>query len=599
MSSGTTSDSQEFTVDSADILRLILGYLTSKGLHQSAEVLRKESGIGLKGLVNPRVVDQCRQGDWGSVLRVMNLCQTSYPNIQEQVILELAESGDSALPLAYSVLKVSRDDLDRVPDDTETKEESAAKNISKARSLEQRLAQVASNPQKYGEDLAARRSVLYGETSKQDRRNQLAEKLQEEREVPLNRLPILIQQAMKWQAHTGQLPWIKELYNDNDADGSSKKKRKKRKHLDLVMGDVAGNTNVVVGESINEEDEDAEPIPQDIYRKVKFGKSAVCESAMFVNKGLITGSSDGLLEVWDKNYQDLNTQDYPYQTDSVMGHTDAAILSLSLSNDNELLASGDANGKVKVWKLSSGKCLRQYKAHDSSVTCLALSRDASRLLTGCSDGACREFGLVTQHVLQEYNGHTSYLQSCQYIIQWSGDGKKQEAVSLIVTSAADGTVRVWQQGQSLRIFQPNSNPESLVVDPTRLLPESPAIHTVLCTIHNELVVVPRSSKAYLTNLNGNVLQIFQADSKDTVFSAAAICPSWVYLTTQDGHCLVFSYKGVLQQTIRNFGPDSTSKTTSGEGSVEVTSLLHHPFQPIIAAFSNDKTQKRGVLTVWK
>lgn len=600
----------EFTIDSADIIRLILGHLTSQGLHKSALTLAQESGVGLKGLVNSSIPDQCRQGDWGSVLRALSLCQDDsllHAQVQEQVILELAESGDSALPLAYSTLKVSREDLDQITAEEAEREESNEK-LSKARNLEQRLAQVASNPHKYSgdENATERRNVLYGSTSKQARRNQLADTLKQQRLVPLNRLPILIQQAMKWQSHTGQLPWIKELYDDTGNDGA-KKKRKKRKHLDLVMGDVAGDTHVIVGEPLMVDEEDTEPIPQDILQKVKFGKSAVCESAIFFSKGLVTGSSDGLLEVWDNDFQDLNTRDYPYQADSVMGHSDSAILSLSLSNDSELLASGDGTGKVKIWKLASGKCLRQYQAHDQAVTCLSLSRDASRLLTGSADGTCREFGLVTQHVLQEYNGHTSYLHSCQYVIQWNSSNsrsKQEDAVSWVVTGSADGTVRLWQKGQSIRILQPNdiASTKSLAIDPTRILSESPAIHTVVPLIQqpNHLLVVPRSSTAYLTDLEGNLLQTFRADTKDTVFCAACVGAFWIYLATTDGHCLVFSATtGKLRQTIRDFGTDSTSKTTAGESGVELTQLLHHPIQPIVAAFSNEKTQKKGVLTVWK
>ena len=98
--------------------------------------------------------------------------------------------------------------------------------------------------------------------------------------------------------------------------------------------------------------------------------------------------------------------------------------------------------------------------------------------------------------------------------------------------------------------------------------------------------------------------------------AACISTSWVYLVSQKGDCLVFRIqKGTLEQTIHEFAMQSTSKSTSsssatdddgggggGDGvrpSVEVTQLIHHPFRSTIAAWSNDKTQKRGVLTVWK
>lgn len=590
----------EFTIDSADIIRLIMGYLTSQGLHQSADALRQESGIGLMGLVNQgSIASQCRDGEWGTILKSYSLCQETPPELHEQVILELAEDpSPDNLQLAFSILKVQRDGLDTLLEEDEEAADKTGDKLTKARSLEQKLAALAGNISKY-QNIQERRKMLYARTPKQDRRERLALQLQEQPQVPMNRLPILLQQAMKWQSHTGQLPFIREVYEVEDQT-TKKLKRKKRKHLDLVMGSAAADTNVVVGEP-DDEDDTFEPIVQDVFEKVKFGKSATCESALFFSKGLITSSSDGLIEVWSPSYSDLNTADFPYQKDSVMGHA-SAILCMKLSNDSELLASGDDSGKVKVWKLSSGKCLRQYQAHDGSpVTCLDLSRDSSRLLTGSSDGICREFGLISQTILQEYNGHSSYIHSCSYVIEWEGNA---EAILWVVSGSADGTVRLWQKGVCIRILQSNSHSKSFVADATALLTETPAVHTVLPIVNqNQLLMVPRASTAYLVNLEGRVIQRYESGSDD-VFLAACISTSWVYLVTQKGDCLVFRIqKGTLETTIREFSVRSTSKTNSSSGgaisSVEVTQLLHHPFKSIIAGFSNDKTQKRGILTVWK
>jgi len=65
--------------------------------------------------------------------------------------------------------------------------------------------------------------------------------------------------------------------------------------------------------------------------------------------------------------------------------------------------------------------------------------------------------------------------------------------------------------------------------------------------------------------------------------------------------MVFSLRtGKLLQTISQFGPDSTSKTNNDRRVAEISALVHHPFKPsVLAAYSNDKTQKKGVLTIWK
>eukprot|EP00536_Pseudo-nitzschia_multiseries_P017412 jgi/Psemu1/314469/fgenesh1_kg.1539_\ len=328
-----------------------------------------------------------------------------------------------------------------------------------------------------------------------------------------------------------------------------------------------------------------------------------------------------MIEIWDPkcSYKDLNTTEYSYQNDHVMGHTDAAVLCMALSNDGEILVSGDSIGKVKVWKLTTGKCLRQYQAHDSSVTALALSRDASRVLTGCSSGICREFGIVTQTVLQVYEGHTSYIHACAYLLDWTfaDNDQKQKpqtatAEGWVVTSSADGTVRIWKKGLVVRILQPPPDYDSrllfgkafsLVVDPTLLRTECPAIHTTLQVPGEErrMLVVPRSSTAFLVNLEGTVLQLFRSESKEAEFLAATITASTVYLASSTGHCLVFSLRtGKLLQSIHDFAPDSTSKTTNDRRVAEISALIHHPFKPsVLAAYSNDKTQKKGQLTIWK
>lgn len=71
----------------------------------------------------------------------------------------------------------------------------------------------------------------------------------------------------------------------------------------------------------------------------------------------------GLIEVWDTLSGRIKT-DLAYQAeDSFMIHS-TSVLSLVMSRDNELLASGDKDGTVKIWKISTGKCLKKFeKSH--------------------------------------------------------------------------------------------------------------------------------------------------------------------------------------------------------------------------------------------
>jgi WD40 repeat-containing protein SMU1 len=125
-----------------------------------------------------------------------------------------------------------------------------------------------------------------------------------------------------------------------------------------------------VNDSIYAADIPMESIPADPYATIRFGKKATAESAVFLPDatGLVTGSSDGLIEIWDaaQKYQQLRL-DLPYQqAEELLGH-DTAITALAVSNDGLLLASGSTDGMVKVWRVDTGKCLRQIPAHQDSV----------------------------------------------------------------------------------------------------------------------------------------------------------------------------------------------------------------------------------------
>lgn len=629
----TTNDSDLLTLPAADVLRLIHAHLTDQGLHQTCATLQLESGVGMAGQSHRQWLSWCNQGNWAAVLKSLaavdarraHLSDKLMAAVHEMAILELAAEGDFSL--AYAVFRgVQQSLLEQVLSQVQNV---TGEYISVSRVLEQRLAALASARSK--DPTAAVPNDYYGSRSKskKERRREIGLELQDAiPRQPANRLSALLQQAIKWQVHTGELPRIKQWWQDDDegnnqndnnnnnnnpSNKSIRGNKKRRKTFDLVLGEAHVDT-VVVNDGVPAEDIPAEPIPSDPFQTIKFGKKAVCECAVFLpDSSLATGSSDGLIEIWDaaQKYQQLRI-DLPYQqAEELLGH-DTAVTALAVSNDGVFLASGSADGVVKVWRIDTGKCLRQIAAHkDSMISCLAFSPDASHVLTGSHDGTSREFGLRTARMLKEFRGHVSYVNSCAYQLL---AGASQ---LVVVTGAADGTVRLWDGKTSdvLRVLRPISLGISLTRAGSSIVVDhqsdasaeggSPTVHSVI-RLHsppNTMIIVPRGLRAFMVNYSGAVIRAFDDNTvAGKVFVAAAVSSSnrWLYAVKEDGSCCVFDVTtGDLESTISDFGAESTSRSKDRTLAAEISGLLPHPTKSILGTFSNDKGQKKGQLVLWK
>jgi WD40 repeat protein len=86
----------------------------------------------------------------------------------------------------------------------------------------------------------------------------------------------------------------------------------------------------------------------------------------------------------------------------------ARVCAVALSPDGQLLASGDANGDVKLWDIGSGTELASLYGHTNMVFSLEFDPTGNRLASGAADGTARVWDL--RHFDRHMAGNIAYQQ---------------------------------------------------------------------------------------------------------------------------------------------------------------------------------------------
>ncbi|KAF2476795.1 WD40 repeat-like protein [Lindgomyces ingoldianus] len=202
------------------------------------------------------------------------------------------------------------------------------------------------------------------------------------------------------------------------------------------------------------------------------GHSSFISSVAFSHDStrLASGSYDGTVKIWDvSSGKCLSTLE---------GYSNS-ISSVAFSHDSTRLASGSYDDTVKIWDVSSGKCLSTLKGHSShitsvafshdstrlanSISSVAFSHDSTRLASGSGDGTVKIWDVSSGKCLSTLKGHSNPISS----VAFSHDSTR------LASGSYDRTVKIWDvsSGKCLSTLKGHSNSISSVAfshDSTRL-----------------------------------------------------------------------------------------------------------------------------------
>jgi WD40 repeat protein len=114
-------------------------------------------------------------------------------------------------------------------------------------------------------------------------------------------------------------------------------------------------------------------------------------------------------------------------------YEEATFSFVAFSPDLSLLATGSANGDLRLFDTSSGRVFKKLNSGPSPVLCIAFSNDGQRLAAGYADNTVKIWkttGLVDPVILR---GHTAPVQA----LAFSNDGKR------LATGSWDASVKIW------------------------------------------------------------------------------------------------------------------------------------------------------------
>ena len=118
---------------------------------------------------------------------------------------------------------------------------------------------------------------------------------------------------------------------------------------------------------------------------------------------LVSGSLDGTVRLWDANtatsdsfFRQLRRTVFGYHKGTIRAHT-SHVLSVALSPDGRILASGSSNTAIRLWDSHTRKLQTTLNAHGAAIKCVSFSPDGRTLASADENGTIHLWDPITAH----------------------------------------------------------------------------------------------------------------------------------------------------------------------------------------------------------
>lgn len=136
---------------------------------------------------------------------------------------------------------------------------------------------------------------------------------------------------------------------------------------------------------------------------------------------LASGSADGEIKIWRFGFwESLQT---------LSGHL-GLVRGVTFAPDGQILASAGGDGTIKLWSVQTGELLKNFQGHSDEVLSVTISPDGNTLASGSKDGTVKIWDLENWQLIDS-------LQGCDPAV-FSPDGET------LVTGGEVGEILIWR-----------------------------------------------------------------------------------------------------------------------------------------------------------